>query len=182
MRGVKKIKSRKEKPVLRERFRPTIPFNSQNFDSAIEPKVRELVIALNEEGYVTVSSCEGHDLLQSRVASVVFPSKNLAKDFCYKIDSGKLKHAYCSVIPDEIFFNMKEPSNQITKVPRKQLTDWLTRLTGVHSDAYYVAEISIAGINAEETSSILELFLKIRKKFLWDYWTKKVVRLIKKED
>jgi hypothetical protein len=140
------------------------------------------VRVLNEKGYVTVSSCEGHDLLQSRVASVVFPSEDLARDFCYRISSGKLKQTYCNLIPGDIFFNMKEPFNEITKVPREDLIHWLTRLTGVHSDAYYVAEISIANINAEETSSIVELFLKIRKKFLWDYWTKKVVQLIKKED
>lgn len=40
----------------------SVPFNSNDFDKEIEPNILDAVLILNNKGYSTVTSCQGHSV------------------------------------------------------------------------------------------------------------------------
>jgi hypothetical protein len=80
---------------------------SETFLENIEEKIKDLIIALKNKNYFTISSCQGHDLHDRRFITLIFPSKELALEFKQKIPfklAYKVKH-----VSD--FLNMEVMSN-----------------------------------------------------------------------
>lgn len=60
---------------------------SDIIEQNLEPRVRDGVRALHEKGYLTFTSCQGHDDSKHRYIGVVFNTKEQKKDFIKNIDN-----------------------------------------------------------------------------------------------
>ena len=60
---------------------------SDIIEQNLEPRVRDGVRALHEKGYLTFTSCQGHDDSKHRYIGIVFNTKEQKKDFIKNIDN-----------------------------------------------------------------------------------------------
>lgn len=162
-----------------KKFYLTLPVYEKELWKAIDPKVRELVFTFIDKGYITVSSCEGHDILQSRLVTILFPTKEKAEEFSQLILSYKIPWFGCRIIKDIDFFNLEDDYNNPKRVPRADLTQWLAKLLGEYSPEYYVAEIYIGEIIPEDMAIWKEYIVKCFKRVTWDMFTKWAVLKLK---
>lgn len=64
---------------------------SKFFLDNIEERIKPLIIALKEKGYLSLSSCEGHSIYFKRYVTLIFPSKETAVEFQSLFPFTKLK-------------------------------------------------------------------------------------------
>jgi|688.fasta_scaffold853215_1 hypothetical protein len=68
---------------------------AKDFLDNIEDGIKPLVIALKDKGYLSISSCEGHNLWDRRFVVLIFPSKKEAISFQNKMPfnvTSEIKH------------------------------------------------------------------------------------------
>lgn len=70
---------------LSQRTTQSISPSASQFKECIDQKVRDLVLHLNELGYKTTSSCEGHGIFDARYVVLAFSSLDSRHKFIQKI-------------------------------------------------------------------------------------------------
>lgn len=71
-------------------FEPSISPYANNFEAILDPGIREVVLALNEKGYLTASSCEGHRPHKPRYINLCFGSEKSREEFQHRISDSWL--------------------------------------------------------------------------------------------
>lgn len=64
---------------------------SKVFLDNLEEKIKPLVLALKEKGYLSLSSCEGHSIYFRRYVTLIFPSQETALEFQSSLPFNHLK-------------------------------------------------------------------------------------------
>jgi len=64
---------------------------SKVFLNNIEDKIKPLVLALKDKGYLSISSCESHGIYFKRYVTLIFPSKETALEFQNEIPFKRIK-------------------------------------------------------------------------------------------
>ena len=72
---------------------------SDIIDDNLEPEIKDAVLGLHEKGYLTFTSCQGHDDSKHRYIGVLFNTKEQKKEFISNVDNLKCDiHWYDNVI------------------------------------------------------------------------------------
>jgi len=75
----------------------------------LEPRVRDAVLALHEKGYLTFTSCQGHDESKHRYIGVLFNTKQQKSDFIKSVNDLNCDiHWY-----DNIINSVERPCNNV---------------------------------------------------------------------
>lgn len=143
-----------------------------DFWDNIEEEIKPLIQALCKKGYLTYSSCAGHQAVKRRFVAVAFPSKELARKFVYDI-----KQLYKNKM---IHFDIKYSTDYdgVDWLDIPSHTAFLNNLYYRGYEDYYFVEISIG----RNTPPKLKNFFKIlKKKFRREKITMKLVETINSE-
>lgn len=162
-----------------KKFYYTLNTSDRKLWEAIDSKVRKIVFTIINKGYTTVSSCEGHDILQNRLITILFSNLEDASKFSSEINNLRIPWLGTKIEFDMDFFNTEGPNGEALKVPRKELTNWLSSLIKEYADSFYVVEISIGEIKTEEMNFISEAAMKIYKRLFLSFHTWMANRILR---
>lgn len=135
----------------------TVSPYAADFSENIEEEIFELVDALIGKGYLTYSSCAGHQAVKRRFVSVAFPSIERAQKFV-----NHLKEIYESNL---ISYDLKYPTDYygVSVSDLGANRDYLNELFCRGYSDYYFVELSIG----KNTKPSLRNALQIIRKFLF---------------
>lgn len=162
------------------------PYAKKFWDN-IEEKIQPLIKALKDKGYLSMSSCQGHSLMDRRFVMLIFPSKEAALQFQQNLPfklTYNLRHA-TEVLNSKLDVNEYGTINNVSKQKLDNNMEQTMYYVNAfikrnYSDAWFLDMIIV-----DEAKNVKGFWKKFKrfmlKKFFLEAYTKKIVKYIKEK-
>ena len=139
----------------------------------IEEEIKPLVKAVFDKGYLTYSSCAGHQAVKRRFIAVAFPSKEAARKFVYEIKK-RYKHRM-------VHYDIKHGTDYdgVDWTNTQDHVAFLNKLYYRGYEDYWFVEVSIGKNTPPRLRNLFKIF---KKKFRREKITDRLIKAISQKD